>query len=218
MTERQIKVRSARGVVCTPLDEINRMTSVAPDVWNSTCSRPGSWYKASDKAGLYLVVSAFEIEGLKEKNASVISQSDFRPPRLAKPRDLEALSDDPLVRNKIPPEWLQVEEKIQRIYLRWANRMGSDIDDFQSLLKVQTANHANFIHPRFCINGSNGIVPYSIDRTAHLCSCCLELFQVLGSEFPQKLVAPCPGAAIYARLAPDRYLLVEKPSRPAKTL
>jgi hypothetical protein len=59
-----------------------------------------------------------------------------------------------------------------------------------------------------------GIIPYSIDRSAHLCSCCVELFQVLGAEFQRKLVAPCPGATIFARLKPDRYLLVEKAPAP----
>jgi len=38
----------------------------------------------------------------------------------------------------------------------------------------------------------------------------MELFQVLGVEFHGKLVAPCPGATIFARLKPNRYPLVEK--------
>mgnify|MGYP000047008739 CR=1 FL=1 len=62
----------------------------------------------------------------------------------------------------------------------------------------------------FFIRDEENIIPYSIDRSAHLCSCCVELFQVLGDEFERKLVAPCPGATIFARLKPDRYLLVEK--------
>jgi hypothetical protein len=36
------------------------------------------------------------------------------------------------------------------------------------------------------------------------------LFQILGAEHKKKLVAPCPGAAIFARLEPDKFLLVEK--------
>jgi hypothetical protein len=39
----------------------------------------------------------------------------------------------------------------------------------------------------------------------------VELFQVLGGDYRKKMVAPCPGATIFARLKPDRYLLVEKP-------
>lgn len=71
-------------------------------------------------------------------------------------------------------------------------------------------NHANFINPHFFVEDEGGVIPYSIDKSAHLCSCCVELFQVLGGEFHRKLVAPCPGATIFARLKPNRYLLVER--------
>jgi hypothetical protein len=38
----------------------------------------------------------------------------------------------------------------------------------------------------------------------------VELFGVLGGEYKKKLVVPCPGATIFARLKQDRYLLVKK--------
>jgi len=56
-----------------------------------------------------------------------------------------------------------------------------------------TANHANFIGPRFFIKKNGCMIPYSIDRSAHLCSSCLELFQILGKEYPKKLVALAQG-------------------------
>ena len=116
--------------------------------------------------------------------------------------------------NVIPPKWLIVEDIEKRIYLRWARRLGSDVEDYDFLYHTHTANHANFIKPRFFINKGADIIPYSIDLSAQLCSCCLELFQVLGGEYQKKLVAPCPGATIFARLKPDRYLLVEKSKKP----
>jgi hypothetical protein len=88
--------------------------------------------------------------------------------------------------------------------------MGQDVKDYDFLYLSHTANHANFIKPQFFIQDSEEIVPYSIDKSAHLCSCCIELFGVLGGEYKKKLVSPCPGATIFARLEPDRYLLVEK--------
>jgi hypothetical protein len=39
------KLKSAKGIVCTPLDVINKISSVAPDVWSDTCCRQGSWYR-----------------------------------------------------------------------------------------------------------------------------------------------------------------------------
>jgi len=206
---REIKIKTARGIVCTPLDRINRIASVAPEVWNDSCSRQGSWYRRSEKNGLYLIISSFELEGYGDRRSAVITQSDFVPPRLASMEDKEALSESPGFRDRVPDQWKEVGETEKRIYLRWARRLGSDVNDYDFLYRSHTANHANFIDPHFFIESEDGIIPYSIDRSAHLCSCCVELFQVLGEEFKRKLVAPCPGATIFARLKPDRYLLVE---------
>ena len=89
---RDIRLKSAKGIVCTPLDRINKITSVAPEVWNDTCNRQGSWYRTSDRNGLYLVISSFELEGYKDKKAATITESDFVPPRLATSKDKEALA------------------------------------------------------------------------------------------------------------------------------
>ncbi|MBN2125019.1 MAG: hypothetical protein JW821_12045 [Deltaproteobacteria bacterium] len=208
---RGIKLKSARGVVCTPLDEINRVSSVAPAVWDETCSRQGSWYRASDKNGRYLIISSFDLPGWERHKAAVITSSDFSPPRIAENGQKKEMIEDPVFDVRVPSEWRVVDDVEKRIYLRWARRLGSDVADYDRLYLTHTANHANFIKPRFFVREGDLVVPYSIDRSAHLCSCCLELFQILGEDFSRKLVRPCPGAVIFARLKPDRYLLVEKP-------
>jgi len=210
LDSREIKLRNAKGIVCTPLDVINKISSVAPEVWNDTCTRQGSWYRTSEKNGLYLIVSSFELEGYEDLKSAVLTESDFVPPKLASLENKKALSEDPRLRKRIPSEWKQVGETEKRIYLRWAGRLGSDIQKYDFLYLSHTANHANFINPQFFLEDDSGIIPYSIDKSAHLCSCCVELFQILGGEFHRKLVAPCPGATIFARLKPDRYLLVER--------
>jgi hypothetical protein len=204
-----VRMKSAKGVVCTPLDEVNKISSVAPEVWNDGCKRQGSWYRHSDKNGLYVVVSSFEIKGYTEKKAATITKSDFVPHRLASQKDKESLIKDDVFKRCMPSDWKRVEEKEKRIYLRWANRLGSDVKDYNDLFLSHTANHANFMRPRFFVQRDEGIIPYSIDYSSHLCSSCLELFQIIGSEFKRKLVAPCPGATFFARLEPDRYLWVE---------
>jgi len=209
MDGRKIKMRSAKGVVCTPLDEINKISSVAPKVWNDTCARQGSWYRASDKEGLYLVVSSFELNGYEDRKAAVITRSEFDPPRLAKTQEKKDMIQDPEFREQVPSQWWRLGKREKEIYIRWAKRLGSEIKDFDVLHMSHTANHANFVKPSFFIREKQNIIPYSIDRSAHLCSCCLELFQVLGAPYPKKLVAPCPGATLFARLKPDQYLLVE---------
>ncbi len=211
LDSRGIKLKHAKGIVCTPLDKINKITSVAPEIWDDTCCRQGSWYRTSDKNGLYLIVSAFELDGFESRRAAVIAESDFVLPQPASQSEKQVLLDDPRLQERMPVRWRQVDEMEKRIYLRWAKRLGSSVQDYDQLYTSHTANHANFINPKFFIETSDGIVPYSIDKSAHLCSCCVELFQVLGNEFKKKLVAPCPGATIFARLKPDLYLLVEKP-------
>lgn len=207
---RGVRIGSAKGVVCAPLDAINKISSVAPEVWGDTCARQGSWYRASDKNGLYLVISAFELAGYEDKKAATITESDFVPPRLARSEDKKAMIHDPQFARQVPSPWKQVNDAEKKIFLRWAQRLGSEVRDFEELHLSHTANHANFIQPRFFVKEEERIIPYSIDRTAHLCSCCLELFQVLGTQHDKKLVAPCPGATIFGRRIPNRYLLVEK--------
>jgi hypothetical protein len=209
LQQRRIKLPSAKAIVCTPLDEINRITSVAPDVWNATCARQGSWYRASDKQGLYLIVSSFELEDYRNRCNAVITKTDFVPPRLATKSEKQALLANDEFRSEIPPDWSRAADLEKRIYLRWAKRLGSDETDYDALHVAHTANHANFLRPQFFVMKDRQPVPYSIDRSAHLCSCCLELFQVIGERYPAKLVAPCPGATIFARLTPDQYLLVK---------
>ena len=210
MAARKIKVRWAKGIVCTPLDEINKISVVAPEIWSDTCARQGSWYRESDKNGLYLIISSFDLEDYQDQKSTTITASSFERPRPATPAEKEEMVRDPVFLQRMPPQWAQVDTRDKNIYLRWARRLGSNVTDYDFLYLSHTANHANFIHPRFFIQENGAKTPYSIDRSAHLCSCCVELFQILGSEYPKKLVAPCPGASIFARLKPDQYLLVEK--------
>ena len=211
LQSRGIKVKSAKGVVCTPLDQINKISVVAPEVWDETCARQGRWYRASNKNGLYLIISTLELDEFVHRKAATIRPVSFRPPRLASDEEKRGMMSDPEIVKRLPEGWDKVDELEKRIYLRWANRLGSQVEDFDFLYLTQTANHANFIKPRFYVVEDGRMIPYSIDRSAHLCSCCVELFQVLGEEYPRKFVAPCPGATIFARLKPDEYLLVEKP-------
>ena len=210
LANQRIRLRSAKGVVCSPLDVLNKVSSVAPEIWNEMCNRAGSWYRTSNKNGLYLVVSSFELDDNTDKKVATITESDFVPPRVATLEDKKALFNDAVLKKRLPEEWQHVEEKEKKIFLRWARRLGSDVRDYDFLYLSHTANHANFLNPRFFVPNENGIVPYSIDRSAHPCSCCVELFQVTGSEYESKLVSPCPGATIFARLKQDRYLLVRK--------
>ncbi len=206
-----IKVRHAKGVVCTPLDPINKISIVEPGVWDDVCTRAGAWYWASDRAGLHLLVSSFEVEGLTALLAGTITKTEFSPPRYATAEEKQALVSELEKTGLIPDNWRRIDGKEKELYLKWARRLGARIDEWDTLYLTHTANHANFLSPRLSIEGHSGPVPYSIERSALLCSCCLELYQVMGGKFKEKLVAPCPGACLFARLKPDQYLLVRSP-------
>ncbi len=208
--DRDIRVQSGKRVVCAGLDEISGIVSVSPEVWSATCRRQGSWYRKSGKAGLYLIISSFELEGLERSRQAVITPSKFLLPRPATREQKEGMVEDDEFKSLIPREWHVTSDLEKRIWMRWAKRSGSELE-WDQLFLTHTANHANFIKPRFFIESGGQTIPYSIDRSANLCSCCLELFQVIGDTWRKKLVSPCAGALIFPRLPRDRYLLVERP-------
>jgi len=210
LAERGIKLKSGKAVVCPGLDEITKIISIAPEVWSETCQRQGSWYKRSAKNGLYLIISSFDLEGFEPYKQAVITRSDFILPNPATRKEKQEMIEDEGFRPSVPKEWYEVSDFEKRLWIRWARRLGSD-DDWDTLFLTHTANHANFTKPRFFLEEDGHIIPYSIDRSANLCSCCLELFGVIGEEWKKKLVAPCSGAVVFSRLEKDRYLLVESP-------
>lgn len=203
-------LKTARGVVCSPLDPIARVARVPPGVWSETCIRQGSWYRTSPRNGQTLVIAPAPLKPWEHRRGGVLSASAFVPPRLASPEDKRRLIAKAALRQRMPPEWETAGRLERQTYLRWAGRLGSDVKDYGFLYLSHTANHANFIAPDFFIEDQEGLLPFSLDHTAHLCSCCVELFGILGDAFPRKLVAPCPGASLFARLPPDRYLLVTR--------
>jgi hypothetical protein len=210
LQSRNKKLKSGKAVVCTGLDEITEIISVSPDVWAGTCNRQGSWYRQSDKNGLYLIISSYELECWEHYQEAIITESDFRLPRPVTRKDKEEMVKDADFRSIVPKDWYVVSDLEERLWTRWARRLGSQ-EDWDSLFLTHTACHANFIKPRLFLDSQGQRIPYSIDKSANLCSCCLELFQVIGTSWHKKLVAPCAGAVIFARLPADRYLLVEKP-------
>jgi len=210
LRDRNKKLKPGKAVVCIGLDEITEIISVSPEVWAGTCNRQGSWYRESDKNGLYLIISSYELSGYGRYKEATITGSDFLLRRGPTREEKEEMIKDEDFKSVVPKEWSLVSDVEKRLWTRWARRLGSQ-EDWDTLFLTHTACHANFIKPRFFLESQGHQIPYSIDRSANLCSCCLELFQVIGTSWQKKLVAPCAGAVIFARLPADRYLLVEKP-------
>ena len=99
-------------------------------------------------------------------------------------------------------------------YQRWFERyQGKEPFDFEKIFVYHSANHANFLEPRFSATMNDQKVPYSVADSLHTCSSCLEFFNILGEQWPLKYVVPCLGAVQFARLPRDQYLKVVSLSR-----
>jgi len=55
--------------------------------------------------------------------------------------------DDPEFADQIPSDWRKISEKEKRSHLKWAKRLGSNVDDYSFLYLSHTANHANSMKP-----------------------------------------------------------------------
>ena len=196
--------------MCTPLDAFVRASFIAPKVWDKVCARQGAWYRNSDRFGQDLLVLDEPYEPLASRTNTIIRISDFRPDRFATPEEMRALIESPVYKRFRPDQWEQVSPKEKKRWERWMSKYGFDTP-FDELFTAHSANHANFLTPKLYL-GENGIkVPYSIAPSSHLCSCCAEFYNLIGTEYPKKLVSPCLGAIVFAGLPMDRYFEVIAP-------
>ena len=206
------RLRWARGVVCTPLDPLNKIGLISPQVWDETCERQGSWYRSSARAGQYILVSDAPINHPLLEPNTIIRLSSFQTSRTASEPERQKLVDVNSYRDREPKEWTKIDERERK---RW-NVMLAKFKvkaDLTDLLDIHSANHANFLEPALYIENGSAPIPYSIDGTDFLCSCCLELFNIIGDRFPEKLVRPCLGAMLYARMERDRFYSVIRMNR-----
>jgi hypothetical protein len=182
---------------------------VAPSAWNGFCKRRTSWYWKSERAGKFLIVSnkPWDIPG--GKDPITIVESNFKPDRLPSRKEILELIESDEYRKKKPKEWDQPNPIEKDFYQIYFERYGAkDYFDFDKILKYQSANHANFLDPKFYIVLNESKAPYSIADSIHVCSSCLEFFNILGDQWSLKYVVPCIGAVKFAGLPMNQYFEV----------
>ncbi len=211
LANQQITLHEARKAVCTPLSGRVDVGLVAPDAWRATslCRRPLSWYWVSPLAGLFLIISKRPLNDLGVPPQIILRKTAFRPPALPNETEQRHMIQRPSYQNARPAVWEDLNAQDAADQERWMRTMGIRGKRFADLFVTHCANHANFIEPAYYTKHSGTTVPYSIAPTNHVCSACLEFFNVIGAEFSRKLVVPCPGAVIYAGLPVNRYIEVE---------
>lgn len=182
---------------------------VVPLTWEGFCKRRTSWYLGSEKAGKFLVVSNGPLNHSGLGNPILIMNSDFIPDRLPTSSEAAELAQSRSFQRAKPQSWDKPHPLEKDFYQRWfeRNRVNEPFD-FDKILLSHSANHANFIDPKFFIDLNGRKVPYSIADSVHVCSSCLEFFNILGDQWPVKYVVPCIGAVQFAKLPIDHYFRV----------
>lgn len=199
-------VYSAKHQPCEALYGRREIVLVGPEVWDRRCQRQGTWYRASDKRGRYLVVTNQPLKDLDL--CGTITLEPFSPPRLATDEDVLDMMADERTRDVLPEGWGQFspwELQAIQVYMKQEGFERS----IQEIFFYYSANHLNFVFPRFFLEDRrNGLEPYSIQKTPLVCSACVELFGLLGESHPVKHVVPCPGLK-YVKADPGMYLRVD---------
>jgi len=196
-------------IPCRALRSSLEIGLVLPSAWQGFCNRRTSWYGSSEKAGRFLVVSNRPLPISGHGHSILIRESNFKPDRLPVFEEIREMAKSRSFQKKKPSIWDKIDPSEKVFYRRWFERFGGkEPFDFEEMLMYHSANHANFLDPRFFILLEAGKAPYSIADSLHTCSSCLEFFNILGGEWPLKYVTACSGAVRYARLPQDQYFSV----------
>jgi len=202
-----VSLTETKKAVCSPLSKRLELGYVLPSSWGRSelCKRQLSWYHSSIYYGKILLVSSFDLETCGMRCDVVIRQSVFKPPSLPSEEEKANLIKRLSYKNVRPDEWEDIASQNIQERERWLKVMGLRGVKFEDLFVSHCANHANFIEPAFFKVEDGDIVPYSICKTSHVCSACMEWYNVIGRSFKKKLVVPCPGAVLFAGLITNRY-------------
>ena len=196
-----------KKAVCSPLSKRIQLAYVLPQTWGrfELCKRQLSWYQNSVYLDKILLVSSFALDAYDLRYEVMIGQSDFKPKLLPTFEDKVALIERSSYKDVRPEEWNNIALQDNKEKERWLNVMGFRGVKFEELFVSHCANHANFIDPVFFSLEDDEPVPYSICKTSHACSACMEWYNIIGGSFKKKLVVPCPGAVMFAGLITNRY-------------
>jgi hypothetical protein len=209
LAERGIELSDEARVPCRVLRASKEMVFLAPQAWNGFCKRRTSWYWKSKMREKFLIVSNSPIEVSGLESPITVSESNFTPDRRPNSDEIFQLLQSKEYQRRKPSEWDKPDPEEREFYQRWFERRGANEPfDFDRILTSHSANHANFIDPKFVVEINGQKIPYSISDSIHVCSSCLEFFNILGENWTVKYVVPCIGAVQFAHLPMDRYFEV----------
>lgn len=197
-------------IPCRVLRKSIEVAMIFPQAWKAFCERRTSWYWNSKKVGNLLLVANRPLDFPEFKDAITITESEVKHDRYPSYEEMLRLLESEAYQKGKPLQWDNPNPAEKVVYQRWFNRYKVNAPfDFKTILIIHSANHANFIDPKYCVTVDGKQSPYSITDSLHSCSSCLEFFNILGDRWSTKYVVPCIGAVQFAKLPMDQYFEVK---------
>jgi hypothetical protein len=197
-------------IPCRVLRSSKDIGYLTPSAWYGICKRRTSWYWESKKASQLLVVSNTSLDHLGIGNPTLITESNFRPDRLPSPDEILRMIKSKEYQQGKPNTWEDVEPIEKEFYQTWFEcQRANEPFDFEKIFMSHSANHSNFLHPKYFVAQNGVISPYSIADSLHVSSSCLEFFNILGERWPMKYIVPCIGAILFGHLPINHYFEVK---------
>ncbi len=201
------RIHAAKRHPCEALYPRRELVLVEPRIWDLQCKRQGSWYRASPRNGQTLLVSNKPLDALPLWGTLTLEA--FSPPRTAGDEDVLEMMSDPRAADHVPPGWGSFSPWEPQAIQQLLTQDGID-RSLQEIFSYYTANHLNFVYPRFFVSSDeHPVIPYSIQKTNLICSACVEMFGILGDAFPVQYLVPCPGLK-YLKPPPGHYIRVDQ--------
>ncbi len=208
----EFELKPARKTSCGTLNAKGKTVRYAsPEIFSGLCKRQGSWYRESNKAGSYLVVSEEKLpEKYNQFLDAKITESDFLPQSLPDQSDIHKLVDSDEYQSQHPVEWEKktfIDGLIYKIFFTITGFWGFG-DNIKKHWNNHRANHANFLTHQYTTDIDGESIPYSVTNNDGVCSSCVEFFNIIDQD-SRKMVRACPGAVYFSSVEREKYYDVQ---------
>jgi len=208
----EFKLYPVTKTSCETLKAKNKTVRYAsPEIFNGLCNRQGSWYRESNKAGSYLVVSEEKLpEKYNHYMDANLSGTDFLPQSLPSQSDIKKLIDSEEYQNQRPDDWEKKTFKEGLMYkiLFTLTGVWGFGDNLKSQWNNHRANHANFLTHKYITKINGESIPYSVTNNDGVCSSCVEFFNIIDQD-SRKMVRACPGSVHFSSVELKKYYDVQ---------
>ena len=199
------------AVLKTPCEVLKacgkKLLYASPSVFRRICTRQGSWYLQSDKAGKTMLASEQRLpERYDMYLESNLTESTFQPDSLPSKQDLKALVKSAQYTAERPDEWEKpgIKDSVMFKVLFTLTGFWKKGDNLKSHWLNHRANHANFLANEYTTEVDGQDIAYSVTGNDGVCSSCVEFFGIIKPE-QRKYVRSCPGSVTFAGVKREVY-------------